>query len=466
MQEYMDQTPQFGWDKTLPIGPYTGPSLPVLLAEARKRGAISQAAGDIGDVEKGMSPEFIAFMAEERTRLIADARQGGAFDFSSGDVHGYPSAYRQEFLAETEAKRESYGLGNDVEMLHFSTGRLAIEDLFYAAHELHDKEGRKGKPTIIFDPVSWAGLRSSIKKERLMGVYAPIERGKGLTLTSEGLRRAVNDIKEGGGDENPVMAYTIVPSNPTGEKTVGSELVELAKTAHEMKVTLVIDIIYLPISPDGIQTNSPVQFLKENVEPEVWANCIFVEGETKIVGTPRTASLMVPLPKQAKGPNVVGTEELRNKFLLDIARWAKQSQSCYPDPTSALAATALHRFPGGIHKAMGERYIALDTSRRVFQERIAALIPTVGEHSFYYFGALVDGQGQVIVREKDGTSVSDPIRASQVLLERHNLALAPGNMFRDGNHITGRFTAATTLDVIQKVAASIEQMLAESERHG
>jgi hypothetical protein len=115
---------------------------------------------------------------------------------------------------------------------------------------------------------------------------------------------------------------------------------------------------------------------------------------------------------------------------------------------------------------MGERYTALERSREGFHSRIGGLIPIVGGNTFYYFGALVDRNGQPLIRDEKGAPVLEPKKASEILLTKYNLAAAPGTMFRGGNHPTYRFSAATTLEVVNRVGDIIEGLVEEAERHG
>ncbi|EKD93865.1 MAG: hypothetical protein ACD_28C00035G0002 [uncultured bacterium] len=450
MEQYIELSAQeAGWKNPVLAEKYTGQSLPTLKEMARRTGALDQTAGDIGDVKQPLNPDFFAFREGLR-------EEHAEFKRSEGDAHDFDSGYRPEFPQETIAKLASYGFTKPVDMVHSTSGRAAIFELFYGLESLTE-EGKI--PVGILDPVAWSGLRDSATKTRIQPLFAPTKEGHGFTLTEDGLLESLNFLKAHP-QYQPSFAYTIVPSNPTGEKAKYDELVKIAETAAANGLTLVIDIIYLAISPtegpahDNPQLRGLIHYLETHLSPEAWQSIVFVEGETKIVGTPRTGGLIIP-----KGG-------ARNATLAAAARDVKQVINTYPDPMSALNATALHRFPEGIQGAMGRRYEGLEGSRRSFKNRIGKLIPIVGGNSFYFLGALVDGEGKPLIRDEQGRPVQDPKRASEILLQNHNLAAAPGDMFRPGQHSTYRFSAATTPNVIQRLGDIIEGLVEEAERKG
>ena len=337
-----------------------------------------------------------------------------------------------------------------------SSGRLAIDGLFYGFRRMSQLEAPGKTGTGVLDPLASAGLRDALEQNDLKGVNAPVTDGGGFGLTAEGLEESISFIEQAG--DHPLFAYTIVPSNPSGERTPNEKLLELALKCYEKRVSLVIDVFYLAISPEGLG-NSPIPYLRQNLPPEAWANVVIIEGDTKAVGFPRTSSVMMSVDPRGPALRVDGKTITKNNFLADQFQRRKAAVNSYPDPTSALGSFALHTYPNGIHEAMGPRYAMLESSRGLFRERVAQIVPVVGDNTLYSAVALVDENGDSLVKDRDGRPVTDTETVGKRLLLDYQLAIAPMALFRDGAPGTlVRATAATTTENVQRFIGILERL--------
>lgn len=466
MKEYVDLTEQQGtrWREPVTVGEYYGQTLPAMKVAARNAGALDFTAGDIGDTQEGLSDEFMQWMQHVREEQV---RKGYApFRESPNDIHGFPSFYQPDHAPLQIAKLRSYGMMDagatpveaHVSSNNVSSGRAAIDGLFHGFNRMARAMELQKPPTGVLDPLAWGGLRDLLEQNDLKGVYAPVTEEGGFGLTAEGLATSVEWLSLR--NENPLFAYTIVPSNPSGERTSNERLIALAQEANRQQMTLVIDIFYLPISPEGL-TDSPLAHLRNNLTEEEWANVVVIEGDTKAVGFPRTAGIM--MSTSTDGPQFTDARGIRptykNKFLADKFQQRKAAVNTYPDPQSALGSLTLHTFPGGIHAAMGERYDTLEDSRRILNEQVGELIPVVGDNSFYSAVALVDDEGKSLIRDLQGNPVTESENIGQRLINDHQLAIAPMGLFRNGVPGTfARATAATTRANMERFLGIIQKL--------
>jgi hypothetical protein len=103
---------------------------------------------------------------------------------------------------------------------------------------------------------------------------------------------------------------------------------------------------------------------------------------------------------------------------------------------------------------MGPRYTALDETRQAMRAACDTYnLPFSIGGSFYGTAALVDAEGQSLIRDDQGTPLTDPKKVSELLINQFGLVGAPGGMFTpaaEGASMV-RLTAAVTLEDVAKV---------------
>ncbi len=405
------------------IGQESPLSLPALKALAQARRAqgltvIDQSAGDIAEVGKPMSDDFLRYMEEDRLRF-QDPTGKPLYPNAKGEAHNNPSAYRQSYPGLTETVAASYGLKNTpVEGIQTVSGRSAIDfalrGLISAANL---KPGEKG--AIIMEPVAWPGYLPLAKALGLEVIQAPVA-GSGFGLSPDTMEESMSYATANG--LSIIGAVSIVPSNPSGKGQSYEDMAANLKFCAAKGIPNLVDGFYAPLAPEGNAEALHLAELEQNLTPEEFAHLGLILGETKTISSQeKTGTLMWMAPK---GHNTLATTVLKS------ARARMADVNAYARPDEARAAHALYTYPAGIHAAMGPRYIALEEARQQLRSVMAELnLPfTIGQ-SFYGMAALVDSNGESLIRGEDGRPLTDPKEVSEQLIKEYGLVAAPGAMF-------------------------------------
>lgn len=425
------------------------PTLPDLKKVAQDHRAaghqvIDQSAGDIDDVGQPLSEEFISWIDEARDALAKEDPAG--FRRTSGDAYGFPGNYRQQFPVVTATLARSWGI-SATPFLSMQTvsGRAAIDFTFRGLIRRAEEAGKKGKFALILDPLAWSGYKPLAADLGLAMVHAPAVPQHGLSSSVEGLRSALAFAADN--DLVPIGAIPILPSNPTGQGMDREELRRFVEHAAAADLPVVIDAFYSPLSPRGHAEEVPLGYLERRLAPEALQYLGVIVGETKVTSSQNKTSTLFWLDPEPGEASIATT-------VVETAMQRLRTTNSYPRPNEALVAYALHTFPGGIHRAMGPRYAALDNTREAMREACDRHgLPLAIGGSFYGTVALVDEGGTSLIRDENGESLTDPRRVSAMLIERFGLVGAPGGMFSpapEANTMV-RLTAAVTLEDVEKV---------------
>lgn len=436
------------------------PTLPELKALAQARRAaglrvIDQSAGDIADVGQPMNPDFYTFRNEVREEITGP---GGKLVFPHSDgLYDLPSNYQAEYPALIEELGHSWGLQETpVKGCSTVSGRAAID---FALRGLVSRLQPGQKGCIIMDPLAWSGYKPLAKELGLEIVYVPAVKGKGMSISAEGFKESLEFAKSKG--LTPVGVIPIIPSNPTGESMDHEELKELAISAAETGTPLMIDAFYSPLHTEGHRAAVPLDKLEKELPPEVLGNIGMIVGETKVTDSQKkTGSMLWLAPK--------GHDALATKMAA-VATKRKMDTNSYARPDEALSAIALHRFPGGIHEAMGPRYKALNKCRQQMRESVERVgLPFVIGHSFYGMVGFVDPEtGISIIRDKEGTVIEDPVKATNHLVSEYGLVGVSGADFSSAPEaaMLSRLTAAVKGETVDQLEGVLSEMLQFARLH-
>ncbi len=431
------------------------PTLPDLksLAQARRaegKQVIDQSAGDIDDVGQPLAPDFVAWLEEARDELVQQGQ--GAFRRTANDAHGYPGNYQRQYPVVVDRLAQSWGLAGDWRGMHTVSGRNALDFAMRGLLARAAAAGHSDPPALIVDPLAWSGYGPLAADLGIALVHAPCVEGRGLRASAEGVREAIAFCKASG--LAPVGVIPILPSNPTGVGLEPTDLLALVEAAAAADVPVLVDAFYSPLAPEGHAKAVPMGWLQQQLAPEALGYLGVLVGETKVTSSQnKTGTLLwcTPPGHRTIADAVVGTAFRR-----------LSTTNSYPRPHAALVAWALHSFPAGVHAAMGPRYEALNATREAMREAADSLgLPLSIGGSFYGTVALVDDEGQSLIRDDEGRPVQDPRAVSGILIERFGLVGAPGGMFSpapEANTMV-RLTAAVTLEDVRRVRAIFAQMV-------
>ncbi len=430
------------------------PTLPELKALAQKRrreglSVIDQSAGDIADVGEPMSDAFYDFHAGIGGNLV---RPDGSRIFQpSNGLYGLPDNYQAEYPEFIAELGRSWGLENTpVKGVSTVSGRTAI-DLALRGLKARLQPGQKG--CIIMDPLAWPGYKPLCKELSIEIIHAPAVSGNGLSLSAEGLKETLEFAKAQG--LTPIGIVPIVPSNPTGESMPYEQLKLLAETAFEANTPLMIDAFYSPLHEEGHTVAVPLGRLENELPPEVLGNIGMIVGETKVTSSQKKTGDLVWLAPE-------GHDQLAT-HMAKVATQRKMATNAYARPDEVIAAMALHRFPGGLHAAMGPRYAALNRCRHEMRDAVGRVgLGFKGGHSFYGIATLVDPEtGLSIVRNDEGRVIDDPGKALNHLVNKYGLIGAPGAEFSSAPEAANmlRLTAAVKSETVQRLKGVLEEML-------
>lgn len=434
------------------------PTLPDLKKLARDRRAaglpvIDQSAGDIDDVGQPLHPDLPAWIEETRDRLVA----AGAAELrrTPGNAYGYPGNYQQQYPAVLNILAESWGMKGPVQALHTVSGRAVLDCAFRGLMALARARNLAQPYAIVLDPLAWSGYQPLAADLGLDLIHMPAVAGHGLGASAEGLNAALEFAASTG--RCVIGAVPVVPSNPSGIGLSAEQLAQLAEAAAKARVPLLIDAFYSPLDPAGHAACVPMAELQARLPPEVLGHVGLVVGETKVSSSQnKTASLLWCAP--------AGHDALAKQ----VVHWAGErlkTTNLYPRPQEALVAAALHTFPGGVHAAMGPRYLALRDARdamRAVCDRLG--IPLSIGGSFYGTAGLVDGDGNSLLRDEGGRPLADARGVISALVSRYGLVGAPGAMFSPAPEATVlvRLTAAVTLADVERVGGILAQLLEQA----
>jgi len=435
------------------------PTLPDLKKLARDRRAagqevIDQSAGDIDDVGQPLAEAFLDWIEEARSELIASGHV--ELRRTSGDAYGFPGNYQQQYPAVTAALARSWGVAaTPFRAVQTVSGRTAIDLALRGLIKRAEPIGQGKQRALVLDPLAWSGYQPLAADLGLAVVHAPAVEGQGLAASVAGLRAALDFAAHH--KLVPIAAAPILPSNPTGLGLEREELKKLVELAAENELPVMIDAFYSPLAPEGHAEAVPLAFLERELAPEALGYLGVIVGETKVTSSQNKTGTLIwlaPTKNDAVARAVVGEAARRLR-----------ATNCYPRPQEALVAHALHTFPEGVHAAMGPRYRALDATRAAMRSACDAHgLPLAIGGSFYGTVALVDADGESLIRDRDGAPLSDPLQISELLISRFGLVGAPGGMFSSAPEANkmARLTAAVTLEEVEKVRGIFERMIHEA----
>lgn len=437
------------------------PSLPTLpdlkkLAQDRRAAGlavIDQSAGDISDVGQPLSPAFFEWIPQAR-RQIVDAGCVGLRE-TSGDAYGFPGNYQQQYPPVLDAIAKSWGVAGPFRGLQTVSGRAVLD---FTLRGLLALAGDVPAPCLILDPLAWSGYQPLCRDLGIQIVNAPAA-ASGLASSAEGLAAALAFASEQG--MTPITAMPILPSNPTGVGMSVDALVAYIGVAAAAGLPVTIDAFYSPLAPEGHASAVPLAALAARLPPEVLALVGVIVGETKVTSSQnKTGSVLWMAPDG---------HDHTAKTIIGRAIGRMKTTNSYPRPQEALVAYALHTFPDGLQAAMGERYKALDQTRKAMKASCDRLgLPLSIGGSFYGTVGLVTEDGSALVRDTEGRPMTSPADVSRTLIERFGLVGAPGGMFSSAPEAGQlvRLTAAVSLDDVRRVEAILEQMRDEAMRAG
>jgi len=434
------------------------PTLPDLKKLARDRRAaglpvIDQSAGDIDDVGQPLHPDLGAWIEQTRDRLVAS----GATELrrTIGDAYGYPGNYQQQYPAVSAILARSWGMSGPYLAMQTVSGRAALDCAFRGLIARAKSKGLAAPYALVLDPLAWSGYQPLAADLDLDLIHMPATAGNGLAGSAEGLAVALAFARERG--RAVIGVVPVVPSNPSGVGLTADELFTMAQTAATADVPLLIDGFYSPLDPRGHAACVPMAELERRLAPEVLGMLGLLVGETKVSSSQnKTATLFWCAP---------GGHDAAAKTIVHQANERLKTTNMYPRPQEALVAAALHTFPAGVHAAMGPRYVALRDARAAMRAVCDRLgIPLSIGGSFYGTAALVDGEGNSLLRGADGRPLTDAKAVISELVARYGLVGAPGGMFSPAPEATMlvRLTAAVTLADVERVGQILEQLLEQA----
>ncbi len=433
------------------------PTLPDLKKLARDRQAaghpvIDQSAGDISDVGEPLSDAFVAWIPQARDLLV----QAGcsAVAPTRGDAYGYPGHYQQQYPEVVAVLARSWGWQDTpVRGLQTLSGRVVLDLTFCGLLARAAARPPRGRPALIIDPLAWSGYGPLAEDRGITLVHMPAVQGHGLAASAEGLQAALAFARDN--DLDPIAALPILPSNPTGVGMERDELRRMIEVAAAADLPVLIDGFYSPLAPEGHAQAVPMGWLEQVLPPEVLGYVGLIVGETKVTSSQnKTGSVLWSAP--------IGHADVA-KAVLDPAAERMRTTNCYPRPQEAMVAYALHTFAGGVHAAMGPRYLALDAARDAMRTACDELgLPLSIGSSFYGTVALVDAQGVGLLRDAQGRPLTQAGDIIEALIGRYGLVGAPGAMFSSAPEAGSlvRLTAAVTLSDVQRVRDILSGMLA------
>lgn len=434
------------------------PTLPDLKKLARDRRAaglpvIDQSAGDIDDVGQPLHPDLPAWVQETRDTLVA----AGATELrrTQGDAYGYPGNYQQQYAAVLAILARSWGITGPFQGVQTVSGR-AVLDCAFRGLIARAKANKLPQPyALVLDPLAWSGYQPLAADLDLHLIHMPAVIGHGLAASAQGLHEALVFAAQRA--ISVIGVLPVVPSNPSGIGLTADELVAIAQTCAAADVPLLVDAFYSPLDPRGHAVCVPFALLQARLAPEVLGMVGLVVGETKVASSQnKTATLLWCAP--------AGHDDTA-KMVVHHAAERLKTTNLYPRPHEAVVAAALHTFPLGLHAAMGPRYMALRDAREAMRAQCDRLgIPLSIGGSFYGTAALVDSEGDSLLRDSEGRPLSDARAVISELVARYGLVGAPGGMFSPAPEATVlvRLTAAVTLTDVERVGHILAQLLEQA----
>jgi aspartate/methionine/tyrosine aminotransferase len=439
------------------------PTLPDLKALAQQRRAegeevIDQSAGDIDALNQPLSPDFLAYVEEYRN-TAKDEKGNPLFPRAEGEVGEWPANYQRAYPEAIKLLGRSWGIEKTPFLgIQTVSGRNALDLMFRGLlARAKTKKGSDKEPALILDPFAWSGYGPLARDLGIKLINTPAT--EGLTQSPEALIEALEYARQQG--LNPVGTVLVTPSNPTGLGMPKENLKALAEAAAEADIPLLVDAFYSPLDPKGHDEAVNLAYLENVLPPEVLKYISMLVGETKVTSSQKKTGTLINLAPE-------GHDEIA-KILYKIALKRISTTNAYPRPDEVATAMALHTYPGGIHDAMGPRWTALEETRKAIRELCDDLgLPlSIGE-SFYALIALVDPEGNGLVRDEEGAPVDDPKEIIDTLIRRFGLVGAPGLMFRSTESAKNmaRLTATASPDEVAALRGVLEQMLQEAQQHG
>lgn len=439
------------------------------------RPVVQQGAGDIAELGMPINDALREWMKEIRETVI-DAKTGKpAFPRVTGEIFDYSARYVPQFNV-LEPIARNYGITGPFDGRQVNGGRTIIDLTTQALIARWRQEQKrsstrgKNKVAVILDPLAWPGYKDLYRDmnelfgdDFIVGIHTPVVEGHGLGMTAEGVRAAYDFAQDHGRD---VIGITpILPSNPTGQGMSRQELQQTVEFGAEHNIATVVDALYSPIAPQGQKAALGLNELAQTMAPEALEYLGMITGVTKATSSQKkTGELFWHLPKGAQNPHQVGSE------MMNQVNARMTNRNLYPAPDHALATLALHTFPGGIHEALGPRYIALEATRQAVRAIFDQLgIPFTIGGSFYGTAALADpSTKETYIRDTNGRPVTDPTKIATTLLDRYDLIGAQGAMFSPAQMANTmlRLSAAATPGDIQRLGNLLADMKHSAEKHG
>ncbi len=452
------------------------PGLPQLSMQGKElikegRPVVLQAAGDIAELGKPISKVLQEWIEHTRNTTRDPKTNKPIFPRAQGEVFDFDPRYMPQFpIMEPIAK--SYGLEGPFRGIQVNGGRtiidLVTQALIVRWQQQKAKRGGGGnqKVAVVVDPLAWPGYKDLFEDyndtfgtDFIRGIHVSIADGHGLKMSTSGLADALDFANDQGRD---VIGVTpIIPSNPTGEGLDAQELMRIIEMAAGHDIPTIIDALYSLIDEKGQKDALHLEEIAKKLPSEVLQYLGLYTGVTKATSSSKkTAEILWHMPE---GENEVGTD------IMNTVHTKMLNRNLYPAPDHALVTLALHTFPGGVHAALGERYIALNETRNALRNIFDSLeIPFTIGGSFYGTAALADPVSKVtLVRDVDGRPVTDPKLIAKTLLDQHNLVGAQGAMFSPAQTANSmlRLSAAATPQDIERLANILANMKDFASKH-
>ncbi len=281
-----------------------------------------------------------------------------------------------------------------------------------------------GGDEVILPSPYWVSYPEMIKLAGANLVVIKTTQQNNFKITPEQLRDSITPRTK--------LVILNSPSNPTGMVYTKEELRPLAEILVEAGICCISDEIYEKIIYDGREHVSIA-----SLNPEMKGLTIVVNGVSK------SYSMTGWRIGYAAGPREI------------IQVMSNLQDHSTSNPTSISQKAALEALEGPQESA-GEMVRAFAERRNYIVERlnsirgISCLMP---EGAFYAFPDV----SQILGKRHGGQTIKDSISLTELLLTESRVAVVPGAVFGDDNHL--RLSYATSMENIAKGMDRIEEFM-------
>ncbi|MGH3365868.1 MAG: pyridoxal phosphate-dependent aminotransferase [Nocardioidaceae bacterium] len=281
---------------------------------------------------------------------------------------------------------------------------------------------------VVLPAPSWVSYaaQAALTGKRVVRVPIPAKAGgvPDPDLLEPALARARAD------GARPGILLLTLPDNPTGTTADPDLVSRVCGLAREHELVVVADEIYRDLAEAPDQVASPAALLDDHVAA--------TGGLSKNVALGGWRVGFVRTPATAWG------HDLRSR-LVGIA---SEVWSCVAAPIEAAAAYVFEEPPVVAERVAASRRLHLSVSRAMYDVFIDAGAtcrrPTAAFYHYPDLEALRDGLTRRGVRADPATGTVSASATAEYLLQRHGLALLPGDSFGDDGRAL-RFRVATSL---------------------